>query len=269
MYPADVDYVRVTTVEEAVTALTSKDRPTLLAGGQSLSTWLKHRTVCPGWLIDLNHIDELQDITDDGDVIRVGAMARWRTVAADARLPTAINDAVAAVGDVQVRNRGTIGGGLATADPGGDIHAALGAVGTTVEITGPNGARSAPITDVYRDAFSTTIADDEVITAIRIPPEVTRSAYLPLSFRRTDPVTLAFGLAALDGDQPQIRLSVTGYHTIPHVFVGEDLANTVAEARTLQDEQPRTSVGVPAIYRQRALTNLLDRLTDRPPTGWS
>ena len=162
----------------------------LLAGGQSLIPLLKLRFASPEHLVDLNFIAGTSFIKEDAGTLRFGAMTRHAEIERSAlakRIPL-LHDCAAGIADVQVRNRGTIGGSLAEADPSGDWANALITLDTTIHCLGPKGTRSVALKDFIQDAYTTTLAHDELVAEIevKIPAKGSGSAYL--AFKRAAPV---------------------------------------------------------------------------------
>jgi carbon-monoxide dehydrogenase medium subunit len=175
------------------------DDAKILAGGQSLLPMMKLRIASPRFLIDVNRISALTGIRDAGDGLVIGAMCRHAEIADSPvvrqRLPLMI-DAAHQTADVQVRNRGTIGGSLAHADPAGDWPAALLALDASVTITGPRGARTLPLRDFVVDAYTTQLAADEMLTGIAVPFPPARSggAYVKFGKRAGDFAVASVGV---------------------------------------------------------------------------
>lgn len=173
MIPAAFDYVRPTTVSEALTALREGgDDAKLLAGGQSLLPVLRLRMADPSLVIDLGGIPELRGVREDGDRVVVGAMTRHHDVSRDEvlhRHVALISEAASTVADTQTRHRGTLGGALAHADPAGDLAAPALALGAEFVIAGADGERIVAADDFFTDHFTTAIGDAEILTAIRFP----------------------------------------------------------------------------------------------------
>ncbi len=161
-----------------------------LAGGQSLIPLLKLRFANPEHLVDLNFIAGTSFIKEGGGALHFGAMTRHAEVehSALARKIPVLHDCAAGIADVQVRNRGTIGGSLAEADPSGDWATALITLDTTVHCFGSNGARTVALKDFVLDAYTTALAHDELVTEVevKIPSKGSGGAYL--AFKRTAPV---------------------------------------------------------------------------------
>ncbi len=162
----------------------------LLAGGQSLIPLLKLRFANPEHLVDLNFIPGTSFIKEEGGALHFGAMTRHAEIehSALAKKIPVLHDCAAGIADVQVRNRGTIGGSLAEADPSGDWANALITLDTTVYCLGPKGTRQIALKDFIKDAYTTALAHDELVTevAVKIPPKGSGGSYL--AFKRTAPV---------------------------------------------------------------------------------
>ena len=173
MIPAQFDYVAPTSVEDALAALAKHgDDAKILAGGQSLLPVLRMRLNAPEMIIDLGRIESLRGIRDDGDALVIGAMTPHSVVGDDplvAEHAAVITKAVEHLADAQVRHRGTFGGALAHADPGGDLGAPVLALGAQFVIAGSGGTRTVEADDFFVDLFETAIGDDEILTEVRIP----------------------------------------------------------------------------------------------------
>jgi carbon-monoxide dehydrogenase medium subunit len=190
MYPRSFRYHRAGSLQEAVSMLGQLGGGAkFLAGGQSLIPLLKLRFANPEHLVDLNFIPDTSFIRDSG-ALHFGAMTRHAEIeqSALARKIPVLHDCAAGIADVQVRNRGTIGGSLAEADPSGDWANALITLDTTIHCLGPGGARSVDLKDFIKDAYTTALAHDELVTEIevKIPPKGSGGAYL--AFKRSAPV---------------------------------------------------------------------------------
>lgn len=183
MYPAGFSYQRATSVQDAVALLAKEPDAKLLAGGQSLLSLMKLRLAAPSTLLDLGGIKELRGIRRDGDSIAIGAMTTHREIELSNELKTAcplLPEAAAQIGDPLVRNRGTIGGSVAHADPAADFPAVLLALGATIQVEGPNGVRTIAADEFFLGLFATALQPDELLTGIRVPatqPAGTGMAY--------------------------------------------------------------------------------------------
>ena len=173
MIPSQFDYVAPESVEQALAAIAEAgDDGKVLAGGQSLLPILRLRMNSPETVIDLGRIADLQQVSEEGDTLVVGAMAthhdvmRHPLVGEHAALLARTLEEVA---DPQVRHRGTVGGALVHADPAGDVGTAVLALDAELVIAGPNGSRTVAAEDFFVDIFQTAVGEDELLTHIRIP----------------------------------------------------------------------------------------------------
>ena len=187
MIPAAFEYVRPTSIDEAVAAVAAAGEDgKVLAGGQSLLPVLRLRLAYPETVIDIGRVPELRGVRDDVDAIVIGAMTTHHDVMHDALVnehAPLIAQATATVADPQVRHRGTFGGALAHADPAGDLGAVALALGVELVATGPNGARTIPASDFFLDYLTTALApgrgahrDPRAQARRRAGPATTRSS---------------------------------------------------------------------------------------------
>ena len=203
MIPTTFEYRRATSVAEALTLLQEGGpEAKLLAGGHSLIPMMKQRLAEPGLLIDIGGLDELRGIqeTDDGEIAIGAAMTHAEIAASDllrAQAPI-VAETAAAIGDAQVRNRGTIGGSLAHADPGADLPAVMVALDATIAILGPNGDRKVQADDFFQDILTVDLGEDEIVTgcASRLPQRGIRKAGATRSKFALVGVAAALSLAA-------------------------------------------------------------------------
>jgi carbon-monoxide dehydrogenase medium subunit len=171
--PAPFDYLAAGSAAEAVSLLAEHgDDAKLLAGGHSLLPMMKLRLATPAVLIDIGRADGLSGIgRADGELV-IGATTRHAELAASPLVRQGaplLAHAAAQVGDPQIRHRGTIGGSLAHADPAADLPMALVALGGSVELRGPGGSRTVGADDFFAGYFETALAEDELLTAVRVP----------------------------------------------------------------------------------------------------
>lgn len=173
MKPPPFEYVRASTLAEAVDKLAGAgDDAKLLAGGQSLIPLLNFRLAAPSVLVDLNPIKELSFVEAREDGLRIGSMTRTRTleVAPEVKKANALLAGAASwIGHVQIRNRGTVGGSLAHADPSAELPALCVLLDAEFAITGPKGSRTLGAGDFFRGLMSTALEPDEVLTEVTIP----------------------------------------------------------------------------------------------------
>jgi len=215
MIPAAFEYVRATSVEEALAKMAgSNGRGKFVAGGHSLVPLMKLRLSQPQVLIDIARIPELSGIRQQDGHIEIGAGTVHHDVASSALLRTlcpVLCDAAAEIGDPQVRNRGTLGGSLAHADPSADYPASMLALDADIRIAGPKGARTVNASAFFRDLFTVDLAPDEIITSVRFAP-VRASAYAKLHQRASHYaiVGVAAALEVSGGTIRAARVGLTG-----------------------------------------------------------
>ena len=173
MIPSSFEYHRPASLDEAVSLLQEHgDDASLLAGGHSLLPAMKLRLSAPEHLVDIGRIDGLREIRSEGGGVVIGAGATHHDVESSSAVAGGaplLAQAAAVIGDVQVRNAGTIGGSLAHADPAADYPAAVLAAEGSVEVVGPGGARSIAAADFFVELFATALQPGEIITAVRVP----------------------------------------------------------------------------------------------------
>jgi len=170
----------------------------LLAGGQSLIPLMKLRLAAPRHLVDLNFAPGLSHIDSAGSQLRIGAMTRHAELeaSADARRVPILHDCAAGIADVQVRNRGTIGGSLAEADPTGDWAPVLLALEAEVVCLGPQGQRVLPLASFIQDAFTTALGPAELVREIIVKTPAAKSGGAYFAFKACAPVYAAASVAA-------------------------------------------------------------------------
>ncbi|MFC5948790.1 FAD binding domain-containing protein [Pseudonocardia lutea] len=231
MIPAKFDYVRPSSVEEAVSALQQGgDDAKILAGGQSLLPVLRLRLAAPSLVVDLGGIAELRQISEDGDRIAIGAMAPHHDVMRDDLVKqhvTLLSQATATVADPQVRHRGTLGGALAHADPAGDLGAVALALDAEFVIAGSSGTRTVPAGEFFVDYFTTAIGEGEILTQVRFPKYTGWSSHYE-KFNRTaqawSMVAVAAALRVEGGSIAEARIGLTNMGTTPIRATGVEQA---------------------------------------------
>jgi carbon-monoxide dehydrogenase medium subunit len=174
MYPDNFEYHSADSVENAVSLLADNPEAELIAGGHSLLPTMKTGLASPDALVDISGVDDLVGIQRGDDSTQVGAMTVYADIADDDRLwddATVLAEATSEVGDRQVRNRGTIGGNVAHADPASDLPAAVLAADATIHVHGPDGDRQVHADDFFMGMYATAAGEDEVVTAVEVPHE--------------------------------------------------------------------------------------------------
>ena len=217
--PAAFDYYPATSVDEAISLLQQHgDDAKLLAGGHSLLPTMKLRLAQPGVLIDIGRINGLSYIREGNGVVYVGALTTYATLARSDVIRNhfaLLSDAASVLGDPQVRNRGTLGGAVAHADPAADMTAIVMALRADIAVKGPNGERTIKADDFFVDIFTTALQPGEIVTELRfaIPPAHTGTAYMKLENKASHYAVV--GCAAVitlgnDGKCSSASLTVTG-----------------------------------------------------------
>jgi carbon-monoxide dehydrogenase medium subunit len=219
MYPAQFDYVAPATLDEAIKLLAeSGGDAKILAGGHSLLPAMKLRLAQPAKLIDLRKIPGLNEIKVDASGTTIGAMVTHVNVARSAEVQRALPslaEACSVVGDIQVRNRGTLGGSLAHADPAGDPPGPFLALDGSIVAKGPNGERTIAAADFFIDILTTALAEDEIVTAVKFPVLAAGTGTAYLKFEHPASHYALTGVAAavkLDGsgNVESVKVGVTG-----------------------------------------------------------
>jgi aerobic carbon-monoxide dehydrogenase medium subunit len=276
MIPAPLDYVRPDTVAEALRLLAERPDATPLAGGQSLLTQLKLRTLTPPLLVDISGLPELRQVGVDDRTVRIGAMVTVAELETDPEVRRAapvLGAALRHVADVQVRNRSTLGGTIAYADPGGDMTGAAIAAGARVRVAGPAGDRELAVEELYTGPFATVLRPGELIAEILVPRrDGDRAAYYPLARRPADPTLAGVAVvASVDGEGRLTRVGVglVGLSDRPVAATGTaaalegrvvDAATlAAAKAALLGEIAPLDSPVAPASYRRAVAPVVLER----------
>ena len=214
MYPAPFDYYRPSQVPEAIALLEQHPEAKLLAGGHSLLPMMKLRLASPSALIDLHGIPGLAGVQRAGDSVVIGPLTTYDALLADPTIQQTLPlmlEAATVVGDLQVRNRGTIGGSAAHADPAADFPAVLLALEAQFRVVGPQGERTIAATDFFQDLFTTALAPNEVLTEIRMPVPAPGTGMAYEKFAHPASGYAIVGVAAVvgPGGQP-LRVAITG-----------------------------------------------------------
>lgn len=181
MYPPKFEYYRAGSVAEAL-SLMSEHGGKFLAGGHSLIPTMKLRLADPGVVIDIGGIADLKGISVSNGTTKVGSLTTHRMVEFADQLPDILPEAAGWIGDPMVRNRGTVGGNIAHADPASDLPTVLTALRATMHIEGADGSRSVTADDFFIDLFETALGEDEILTAVTFPSKTagSGSAYAKL-----------------------------------------------------------------------------------------
>jgi aerobic carbon-monoxide dehydrogenase medium subunit len=236
MYPSAFSYQRATSLRNAVELLAREPDAKLLAGGHSLLPAMKLRLASPSTLVDLSGVSELRGIVREGDTIAIGALTTHREIEFSQELKAScplLPEAAELIGDPLVRNRGTIGGSVAYADPAADFPASLVALGATFDIEGPKGRRSVAADDFFQGLFTTALQPGEVLATIHVPAMRARTGMAYEKFAHPASRYAIVGVAAVvmtsDGKCDLARLGVTGAGT--HAMRLRDLETALVGKR--------------------------------------
>ncbi len=211
MYPANFDYRRPATVDEAIALLAQHgDAAKVLAGGHSLIPAMKLRLAQPKVVVDIGRIEALSYVREARGAIAIGAMTTHHEIESSAvlrDLSPLLAETASHIGDPQVRNKGTIGGSLAHADPAADYPAAILALDAEIDIAGPLGRRTVKASDFFVDLLQTALEPNEIIVEIRVPATGKSVAY-----EKTEQKASGFALAgaAVVVSADGVRVGITG-----------------------------------------------------------
>lgn len=272
------EYAAPATLREALELLAANPGAKALAGGQSLIPTMAFRLATPPMLIDLANLRELEKIALDANGVHLGARVRWRDIEDHAELPKAhplLVEAISHVAHYQIRNRGTVGGSLAHADPAAEMPGVVVTCDAQIVVNGPRGPRTIAASDFFTGALSTSLRDDELIVEVRLPgwPANRRWAFEEFARRRGD-----FALAGIavyydldaNGRAANTHIGVIGACTRPHrvreaeaALNGNSLTEKTiqAAARALEgalDDAP-SDLHASAAYRRSLAGALLER----------
>ena len=277
MKPSPFEYRAPATLSDAINLLVSDPEAVVIAGGQSLIPVLAFRLAAPSLLVDLRRIPGLTNIAIDDTGVRLGARVRWRDIEDDERLGVAhplLRQATAHVAHYQIRNRGTIGGSLAHADPAAELPGIAVTCDAEITLVGPAGPRTVATGEFFTGALSTVRQSDEIITELHLPswPRERRWAFQEFAQREGD-----FALAgiALFYDEDQLgrvcnaHVGVIGACDRPHRLsevetvlnghaVDEGLIRE-ATAVASQAVDPPGDMHANAAYRRALVATLVER----------
>jgi aerobic carbon-monoxide dehydrogenase medium subunit len=271
------DYACPTTLPEAIELLASNDDAKAIAGGQSLVPMLAFRLAQPSLLVDLRKLADLRGIRISDAGVTLGAMVRWRDIEDDERLETAhplLKAAIAHVAHYQIRNRGTVGGSIAHADPAAEMPGIAMTCDAEIAVVGKSGAHVIQAADFFQGALTTALTTDEIIVEIRLPawPAGRRWGFQEFARRRGD---FAMAAAAVFYDQDErgkarnAHVGVIGVGDRPlRLTAVEDVLNgqiideatiAKAEAATSAAVDPQDDIHASAAYRRSLVGTMVER----------
>ena len=274
MIPAPFDYVRAESAEEAISLVGQHgDEAKFIAGGHSLLPMMKLRLAQPSVLIDIGRLTDLSYIRDEGGHVAIGAMTRHMDVETSDLLREHVPllaHAAGHVGDPQVRHRGTLGGTIAHADPASDLPATTLALGATYVAQGPNGTREIAATDFYQTFFESALADDEILTEVRVP-KMNGAGWNFQKFNRRAQDWAIVGVAAWrNGDQAGVGLVNMGATPVLATSVADAIAGgaSVADAaeQAAAEADPQADLNASVEYRQHLARVLTRRALEAAST---
>ncbi len=266
MIPAQFDYVRAGSVDEAVSLLGEHGEDAkLLAGGHSLLPLMKLRLAQPSVLVDIGRLADLSYIRQDGDEVLVGALTRHTDLEHSAMVAEQVPilaHAAGKVGDPQVRHRGTIGGSIAHGDPASDLPAVLLALRATLVAQGASGRRDIPVDEFFTGFLETSLAPDELLVEIRVP-KVAGAGWSFQKFNRRAQDWAIVGVAAVRNGTTGIGLVNMGSTPLRASAVEDALASgaSAADAAAHADEgtEPSADLNASVEYRRHLARVLVRR----------
>jgi carbon-monoxide dehydrogenase medium subunit len=263
----EVEYVRPSTLDEAVRLLGANDGARALAGGQTLTNVMKARAAAPDVLVDLNGLTELRAIrrTDDGGV-EIGAMATYTEMIRSAVIAEGrpiLAEVAAQIADVQVRNRGTIGGNVCSNDPTNHLPPLLAALGATMTILGPEGERTVPASDFFLGVYMTAVGQGELLTKVTLPPAHGRDAFESVTIGR-DGTCIVNAAATVDGEA---RVAIGCVAAVPVVVTAAPEDQAVRDGVENAVVDPPSDVHASAEYRRHLAAVLAVRALRKAKEG--
>jgi aerobic carbon-monoxide dehydrogenase medium subunit len=282
MKPPAFDYASPATLAEAISILAARDgNAKIISGGQSLMPMLAFRLASPELLVDLKRIKGLDHIIVGEEGVRLGAKVRWRDIEHDQRLAVShplLVEAVRHVAHYQIRNRGTVGGSLAHADPSAEMPGIAITCDAEIVITGADGERLEKASDFFTGPLETSLAPDEILTEVRLPywPPQRRWSFLEFARRKGD-----FAIAGVmlfydlddDGRATDAHVGAIGVSDLPiRLVAAEDALNgnlidetsiAAAVSAATASIDPPSDIHAPGNYRKALLGTLLSRALQR------
>ena len=251
MIPAPFDYVRASSIDDAVSALSEHgDEAKVLAGGHSLLPLMKLRLAFPAVLVDVGRVDDLKGVREDGDQLVIGAATTHHDVVYDPLVQQhcgLLGDVAELIGDPQVRHRGTFGGALAHGDAAGDLPATLLALEGELVAQGPSGRRTIPARDFFGDYLETVLAPDEVLVEVRVPKLGQGWGWRYEKFNRVAQAWAIVGACALvrrdNGAVGEARVGLTHMATVPLRATATEQALAGAGADAVADAAAQAAEG--------------------------
>lgn len=252
MLLSEVGYARAASVDEAVRLLAENDGARPLAGGQTIVNVMKARAAAPDVLVDLADLEELRTIsaTSEGALV-LGAMATYTQILTSPEVKAArpvVAEAAAQIADVQVRNRGTVGGNICSNDPTNHLPPVMVAAGATMTIVGSGGERSVPAEEFFLGVYATAAGPGELLTAITLPPLGGATDGFSAITIGADGTCIVNAAATVQGDQARVALGCVA--ATPVVLTAPAEEGAVREAVRGASLEPPSDVHGSAEYRR-------------------
>ena len=248
----EVEYARPSSVEEAIGLLAGHEGARALAGGQTIVNVMKARAASPDVLVDLNRLDELRSISVSGETLQLGAMATYTQIMASSEVEVSrpiLAEVAAQIADVQVRNRGTIGGNICSNDPTNHLPPLLVALDASMTVRGSGGDRTVPAADFFLGVYMTAVGEGELLTSVSVPAAANAAdGFASVTIGR-DGTCLANAAACLAGDSVRIALGCVDAVPVLLTPTSSD-ESSVRQAVQEADIDPPSDVHASSDYRR-------------------
>ena len=249
----EVEYVRPSSVDDAIRLLAANEGARALAGGQTLISVMKARAASPDVLVDLGKLDELRAISVSGDTLELGAMATYTQIMGSSEVDVSrpiLAEVAAQIADVQVRNRGTIGGNVCSNDPTNHLPPLLVALGASMTIRGADGDRTVPAEEFFLGVYMTVVVEGELLLSVSVPAAANaEDGFASITIGR-DGTCIANAAASLaDGS---LRIALGCVDSVPVLVTpGGSDAESIHAAVAAAGIEPPSDVHASADYRRR------------------
>ncbi len=252
----EVEYARPSSVDEAVRLLASHEGARALAGGQTLVNVMKARAASPDVLVDLSRLEGLRSITVSGDTLHLGAMATYTQIMASSEVDVSrpiLAEVAAQIADVQVRNRGTIGGNICSNDPTNHLPPLLVALGASMTIRGADGERTASAEEFFLGVYLTAVGEGELLLSVSVPAAAKAAdGFASITIGR-DGTCIASAAACLSGSETRIALGCVDAVPVVVTPAAAD-EDAIREAVAAVGLEPPSDVHASAEYRRHLAT---------------
>jgi aerobic carbon-monoxide dehydrogenase medium subunit len=247
----ELDYARPESVEDAVKLLAAREDARALAGGQSLVNVMKTRVAAPELVVDLNGIDALRGIENDGGALVIGAMTTYADIVDSPEVASArpiLAECARTIADVQVRNRGTIGGNLCSNDPTNHFPPLLSALGAELTIRGADGERTVGVDEFFEGVFQTAVHPGELLTRVRIPAKGdARDGWASATLGKEGTGIVSVAATVKDGSA---RIAIGCVAATPVVVTASADETAIKDAVRAAELDPPADVHASADYRR-------------------